>query len=80
MVMRPSPNENTMRGPRRSISTPRNGVKAFAARRPVVKIAAVTALDQPNSSRIDGKKREKTVRAFTTTAIVTNAVATRIHP
>jgi hypothetical protein len=70
----------TKRGPRRSIRTPRKGVKAFAARSPVVKIAAVTARDQPNSSRIDGKKREKTVREFTTIPMVTKAVATMIQP
>ena len=56
------------------------GVKAFDARRPVVKVAAVSARDQPNSSRIDGKKRENAVRAFTTIPIVTNAVATRTQP
>ena len=53
---------------------------AFEARSPVVNVAAVSARDQPNSSRIAGKKSENAVRAFTTIPIVTNAVATRTHP
>ena len=55
-------------------------MKAFDARSPVVNVAAVSARDQPNSSRIDGKNSENAVRAFTTTPIVTNAVATRTQP
>ena len=53
---------------------------AFEARSPVVNVAAVSARDQPNSSRIAGKKSENAVRAFTTIPIVTNAVATRTQP
>ncbi len=55
-------------------------MKRFDARSPVVNVAAVSARDQPNSSRIDGKKSENAVRAFTTTPIVTKAVATRTQP
>ena len=78
--MRTRPAGNTTRGPSRSMSTPMNGVKAFDARSPVVNVAAVSARDQPNSSRIDGKKSENAVRALTTIAIVTNAVPTRTQP
>ena len=78
--MRPRPSGNSTRGPSRSIRTPRNGVKAFDARSPVVNVAAVSARDQPNSSRIAGKNSENAVRAFTTTPIVTKAVATSTQP
>ena len=39
-----------------------------------------SARDQPNSSRIEGKKSENAVRALTTIPIVTNAVPTRTQP
>jgi hypothetical protein len=78
--MRPRPTGKITRGPRRSIRIPRKGVTAFEARSPDVKVAAVRARDQPNSSRINGKKSEKAVRAFTTIPIVTKAVATSTQP
>ena len=55
-------------------------MKTFDVRSPVVNVAAVSPRDQPNSSRIDGKNSEKAVREFTTTPIVTNAVATSTQP
>jgi hypothetical protein len=78
--MRERPSGNTTRGPTRSIRTPRNGVKRFEARSPVVNVAAVAARLQPNSSRITGKKRENAVRAFTAIPMVTNAAATSTQP
>jgi hypothetical protein len=59
---------------------PMNGEKKFETKKPTAIAPAVVPRDQPNSSRIDGKRREKAVRALTTSAMVTKAVPTMTQP
>src|SRR5499426_2456640 len=70
----------TARGPRRSMSRPRNGLSNAETRKPNENAPAVTPRGQPNSSRIGGNRSENAVRAFTPTPIVTNAIATIDQP
>jgi hypothetical protein len=70
----------TTRGPRRSIKRPSDGLNTAETRKPNEKAPAVMPRSQPNSSRIGGKSREKAVRAFTPTPMVTKATATMTQP
>ena len=78
--MRPTPISSTTRGPRRSISRPRDGLSIAETRKPNEKAPAVTPRSQPNSSRIGGKSSEKAVRALTPTPMVTNTTPTMTQP
>src|SRR2546426_10848597 len=61
--MRPTPISITTRGPRRSISRPREGLRTAETRKPKENAPAVTPRSQPNSSRIGGESSEKAGRA-----------------
>ena len=56
------------------------GPRIADTRKPNENAPAVIPRDQPNSSRIGGKKSENAVRALTPTPIVTNAIATMNQP
>jgi hypothetical protein len=80
MATRPTPSSITTRGPRRSIRRPSDGLRTAETRKPNEKAPAITPRSQPNSERIGGKSSENAVRAFTPSAIVTNATATTTQP
>src|SRR5256885_3171663 len=61
--MRPTPISITTRGPRRSISRPREGLRTAETRKPKENAPAVTPRSQPNSSRIGGERSGKGGRA-----------------
>jgi hypothetical protein len=62
------------------MSHPTQGVTKAETKNPNENAPAVIPRSQPNSSRIAGNKSEKTVRALTPIAIVTNATATSTQP
>jgi hypothetical protein len=80
LLTRTTPSGRTTRGPKRSMSMPRNGAMQVAATKPTEKAPAVTPRSHPNSVTRAGNRRENAVRVLTAIPMVTKATATITQP